>query len=129
MACTKVNLFLYTGPTIPGNGTERSGVVSIYEDLWAYRRSQGDNVEDQTLTDNNDDAIYDEVETIIPTTLPPGAKIISVEEPASAYDEVIINDGEYHLKVLLFIQAYKNPLKNYWRMMSRIKIIQFEDSV
>jgi hypothetical protein len=27
--------------------------------------------------------------------LPPGAKIISVEKPASAYDEVIINDGEW----------------------------------
>ena len=84
-----------TEPTIPGNGTERSGVVSIYEDLWAYRRSRSDNIEDQTVTNNYDDAIYDEVETIIPTTLPPGAKIISVEEPASAYDEVIINDGRY----------------------------------
>jgi hypothetical protein len=70
------------------NAAQRAGVVSIYEDLWEYRRSR------EGQTDSNDGSIYDEVESIIPTTLPPGAKIISVEKPASAYDEVIINDGE-----------------------------------
>ncbi|CAB3980060.1 Hypothetical predicted protein, partial [Paramuricea clavata] len=88
-----------TEASTSARATARPSVVSLYEDLWEYTK-QGDKTEGQEYhfqpnNNVNDDPIYDEVESMIPSNLPPGAKIIPVEEPASAYDEVIINDGRY----------------------------------
>ena len=71
----------------------------MYEDLWAYSKQVNkrgsQNADNDESSDHNSDSIYDEVESMIPSGLPAGAKFIPVEEPPSAYDEVIINDGEY----------------------------------
>jgi hypothetical protein len=96
----KVYQFFYAEASTSAKASTRPSVVSLYEDLWEYTK-QGNKTEGQEYhfqPDNNvnDDPIYDEVESMIPSNLPPGAKIIPVEEPASAYDEVIINDGEYN---------------------------------
>ena len=97
-----MKLFFYADVATSENASKKTAIISIYADLWAYTK-QADKTEGQAecnsyqpLSDNTDnDPIYDEVESMIPTTLPPGAKIIPVGEPASAYDEVIINDSKY----------------------------------
>ena len=69
-------------------------MISIYEDLWSYKNQNANGSQIENPLAKNDEQIYDEVETLIPSSMP-GAKIIPIEEPASAYDEVIINDSEY----------------------------------
>lgn len=81
------------------NDDSNNGVQSIYEDLWSFSNAENGiqnppNTGSET-TNNNDDSIYDTVESVILRSETHSAKIITVEEPASAYDEVIINDGNY----------------------------------
>ena len=96
-----------------------SGVFSIYQDLWSFSQDGTPTSQDggsekngyQPLVTPNqvdDEPIYDEVDTVIPVsgdyTCMRGAKIIPIEEAPSAYNEVIVNEGE------LFYRLCKNAL-------------------
>ncbi|XP_028393892.1 rho guanine nucleotide exchange factor 10-like isoform X2 [Dendronephthya gigantea] len=82
-----------------GNATTKD-VYSVYEDLWDFKKpEQHADCKDETHSylKNNDDPVYDDVDTVIPSNLPLGTKIISTSERGSIYNanEVIINDGRY----------------------------------
>ena len=114
-----------TTNTVNGKGyqknsiSNRSGVFSIYQDLWSFSKDCAPTSRDggseehkyhPLVTPNqvDDESIYDEVDTVIPAsgdyTRMHGAKIIPIEEAPSAYSEVIVNEGE------LFYRLCKNAL-------------------
>lgn len=89
---------------VSGAATAKN-VHSVYVDLWAFKKSDqstdchDESLSYQPLSNDSDDPVYDEVDTLIPSNLPLGTKIISNSEQGSTYNEVIINDGAFIKKL------------------------------
>ena len=87
---------------------KKGSIRSVYQELSIYSKDASHEQHGRDsdtkayfplLHQKDEESIYDEVEAVIPAEGLCGAKFIPVEQPPSAYDEVIINGGKFTLQI------------------------------